>query len=152
MLAFDSFSSLGYQPPEHQTHIGNAQGPCVSDEGTETSFRISLAHTSLYVLAEKWGIDRLKQLTLCKIHQTLTAAQFDTSKVQDLVELVRYIYSGTPSLVSGVDALRELICHYIATNGGITAKHAVFADLLREEGDLAPDLWKLVGSKVNVAE
>jgi hypothetical protein len=152
MLDFDSFSSLSYQPPKVQTHIANAQGPCLSDDGTETSFRISLAHASLYVLAEKWGIDRLKQLTLCKIHQTLSAAQFDASKVQDLVELVRYIYSGTPDLDSGIDELRKLICYYIATNGGITAEHATFAALLREEGGLAPDLWKIVGSKINVAE
>ena len=152
--ALDPFSSLSYLLPKPQTNLANAQGPCISDGPGETSFRLALAHASLYVLAEKWGIDNLKQLTLFKIYETLVDIRFDASNVQDLVDLVRYIYSNerTPDLEFGIDKLRELICYYIVTNSTVTSEHAAFAALLKEEGDLASDLWKMVGTKFRHAE
>lgn len=147
--ALPRFSSLSYPTPKTQSNMAKA-----SDNLGKTNSKVLLAHASLYVLAEKWGVDTLKQLVLSKLHQTLSGVRLDASKVQDLVDLARYIYSDerTPGLRHGIDKLRELICYYIADNGRVTSEHAMFAALLREEGDLASDLWKIVGSRICIAK
>jgi len=110
-----------------------------------------LIHVSLYILADKWGVENLKQLTLFKLHQALAALRLGKSNVQDLVDLTRYSYEHTPELEDGIDRLRELICNYIVSNSGLTADHPLFAALLKEGGGLASDLWKIAASKIRMS-
>jgi hypothetical protein len=105
---------------------------------------VLLSHASLYILAEKWGVDSLKALTLFKLHQTLTKLSFDVPKVPHIVEFARYSYSGTPDLVAGIDGLRELICQYVAANVEVMSDHTTFITLLEEGGVFVRDLWKRI--------
>lgn len=147
IFSLDAFGSLDYPSPTGQSSILNASAPIISDDYT-----MLLAHAMLYVLADKWGVDNLKQLALSKLHQALYIFRLDASNVQDFVDLTRYIYSGTFHLEHGIDKLREMICYYIATYSSITSEHATFAAMLKEEGDLASDLWRIVGSRICIAE
>ncbi|KAF8856800.1 hypothetical protein BDZ45DRAFT_745119 [Acephala macrosclerotiorum] len=148
----ESFNSLSYPIPKTRSIFANTCEHAMGDRKSEKS--VFLVHASLYVLADKWGIDGLKQLTLSKLHRALAAFYVDVSSVHDLVELVRYVYSDehTLELEHGTDQLRGMICHYIAANGGATAEHAAFTDLLKEEGALASDVWKIAGPRIRVAE
>jgi hypothetical protein len=113
---------------------------------SENVREILVAHASLYVLAEKWGVESLKVLTLFKLHRTLKMLRLDASTVGDIVELTRYTYSDetTPDLETGIDGLRGLICHYIAANAKMMAEHISFTALIEDGGALARDLWKHV--------
>jgi hypothetical protein len=101
-----------------------------------------LSHNSLYILAEKWGIDSLKALTLFKLHQTLCFFPLDELKVPRIVELARSAYSGTPDLENGIDELRALTCQYIAANSEVMSESTAFTDLIEEGGAFARDLFK----------
>ena len=50
----------------------------------------------------------------------------------------------TPDFETGIDGLRELICHYIAANAKMIAKCTSFTALIKDGGALTRDLWKLV--------
>ncbi|CZR51231.1 uncharacterized protein PAC_01106 [Phialocephala subalpina] len=150
--ALESFNSLSYPVPKTQSIFANTCEHAIGDGKGENS--VFLIHASLYVLADKWGVDSLKQLTLSKLHRALAAFHLDISNVQNLVELVRYAYldEQTLELEHGTDQLRGLICHYIAANARVTAECAAFTDLLKEEGALASDVWKIAAPRIRVAE
>jgi hypothetical protein len=99
------------------------------------------------------GVDSLKMLVLFKLHQTLSMLRLDESKIQDVVDLVRYVYSEerTPDLENGIDGLRELICQYILVNALISG-HATFTDLVEEGGPFVRDLWKLAVPRIRLTD
>jgi len=59
----------------------------MNDGPIENSYRVLLAHASLYVLAEKWGVNSLKTLVLFKLHRTLSMFCLDASKVHEVTTL-----------------------------------------------------------------
>jgi hypothetical protein len=69
---FTRFSSLSYPTPKTQSNMAKA-----SDSLGEMNSKVLLAHASLYVLAEKWGVDTLKQLVLSSF--TKPSAGFDST-------------------------------------------------------------------------
>jgi hypothetical protein len=123
------------------------------DCSSERIGEVLLGHVSLYVLADKWGVETLKMLVLFKLHQTLSMLRLDESKIQDVVDLVRYVYleERTPDLENGIDGLRELICQYILANTLISG-HATFTDLVEEGGPFVRDLWKLAVPRIRITD
>jgi hypothetical protein len=107
-----------------------------------------LSHTMLYILAEKWGIDSLKMLTLFKLHKTLSMLVFDSPKVPHIVELVRHGYAGTPDLETGIDGLRDLLCQYVDANVKVISEHEAFLALIQDGGAFVRDLWKRVLTRI----
>ncbi len=107
-----------------------------------------LSHTLLYILAEKWGIDCLKMLTLFKLHQTLSKLVLDAPKVPHIMELVRHGYAGTPDLDTGIDGLRYLLCKYVSDNVKVMSEHEAFLALIQDGGTFVRDLWKRVMQRV----
>jgi hypothetical protein len=107
-----------------------------------------LSHTLLYILAEKWGIDSLKMLTLFKLHQTLSMLVIDIPKVPHIMELVRHGYAGTPDLETGIDDLRDLLCQYVAANVKLMSEHEDFLALIQDGGTFVRDIWKRVLPRV----
>ena len=118
----------------------------MNDGPVENSGEVLLAHASLYVLAEKWGVNGLKMLVLSKLHQALRTLRLDASKVQEVVDLARYAYldGSTPDLETEIDELRQLICLYIAANVEVVSEYASFMDLIEDGGAFVRDLWKHV--------
>jgi hypothetical protein len=145
------FKTLSYPLIEPRFNFADTCDPIVGDEPSKNIGKVLLLHASLYVLAEKWGIDSLKRLTLFKIHKTLSMFSLDIPKLEHIVHLVRYAYSDerTPDLVTKVDGLRELICQYIVANAELTSRDTTFTALIEEGGPLARDLWKLAGPRIN---
>jgi hypothetical protein len=145
------FKDLIYPRPMPQFNFEGTYNPKVGEGLVENIGEILRIHASLYVLAEKWGIDRLKRLTLFKIHKTLSLFSLDTLRLEDVVDFVRYVYSDerTPDLESTVDELRELVRQYIVANAEFTSRNATFLALVEEGGALARDLWKYVAPRVN---
>jgi len=66
------FKDLIYARPMPQFNFEGTYNLKVGDGIGENIGEILHIHASLYVLAEKWGVDRLKRLTLFKIHKTLS--------------------------------------------------------------------------------
>jgi hypothetical protein len=144
--ALKAFNSLNYPLLKARSNFAKTYEPAIKVGSSENAREILLVHASLYVLAEKWGVESLKMLTLFKLHRTLKMLRLDAPKVQDIAELTRYTYSDemTPDLETGIDGLRELICHYIAANAEMIAKCTSFMSLIEGGGALTRDLWKIV--------
>jgi len=145
------FEALIYSLPKPRFNFEDTCDTVISEGPNENIDEILLIHASLYVLAEKWGIDKLKRITLFKIHKTLSLFNLDTPKLQHVIRFVRYAYSDetTPDLETKIDDLRELICQYLAANAKFISRDATFLALIEEGGPLARDLWKIVGSRVD---
>jgi hypothetical protein len=107
---------------------------------------VFLGHARLYVFAEKWGIDALKTLTLSKLHKTLVAFKIYEARRGDIVELVRFAYSNenTPDLDEDVDALRDLVTHYVTCELKSLTESPGFLALLEQPGLFSRDLVKMM--------
>jgi hypothetical protein len=146
-----TFSSLRFPLLKPRSNFEDTCEPAVSDGPSENIGEVLLSHSSLYILADKWGIDSLKRLTLSKIYKTLTMIRLDLPKLDQIIDFVRYVYSNerTPDLENEMDELRELICLYLAAYAELTTRHTAFMALMEEGGPLARDLWKLVAPRIN---
>ncbi|KAG9228376.1 hypothetical protein BJ875DRAFT_477644 [Amylocarpus encephaloides] len=143
--AFVMFSCLKYPLSQSRSSRCTCEPP-MDDGPVENSGEVLLAHASLYVLAEKWGVNDLNMLALSKLHRTLSTLSLDKSGVQEVINLTRYTYSDgvTPDLETGMDGLRNLICLYIAANVGVVSEQDSFTDLIEDGGAFVRDIWKLV--------
>jgi hypothetical protein len=139
--ASDVFNSLKYSLIESRSNRCTCKSS-MNNGPVESSSEALLAHASLYVLAEKWGVNSLKMLVLSKLHQTLSTLRLDASKVQEVINLARYVYldSSTPDLKTKIDRLRKLICLYIAANVEVVSEHTSFMDLIEGRGAFVRDL------------
>ncbi|XMA20292.1 hypothetical protein WAI453_013083 [Rhynchosporium graminicola] len=147
-----SFKNLSYPIPMPRFNFAITWKPTVLEGPSQNIEEILIIHASLYILGEKWGIERLKQLALFKIHKSLCLFSLDIPKLEHIVMFVRYVYERTPDLRTKLDGLRELICHYIGTNTRLTAEGTTFLALIEEGGAFTRDLWKLVAPMAGAVE
>ncbi|CZR61694.1 uncharacterized protein PAC_11591 [Phialocephala subalpina] len=107
------FKNLNYARPIPQFNFADTYDPTVGDGPSENLGEIVQIHASLYVLADKWRIDRLKRLTLFKIHKTLSLFSLDTPKLKYIINFMRYIYSDkrTLDLKKSIDNLKKKIVY-----------------------------------------
>jgi len=145
-----TFSSLRFAVLKPRSNFEKTCEPAVSD-GSSQNIGEVLIHSSLYVLADNWGIDSLKRLTLSKIHKTLTMICLDLPKLGRIIEFVRYAYSNerTLDLETEMDELRELICQYLAAYAELTTWHTSFPALMEEERPFSRVRRKLVAPRIN---
>jgi len=147
---YTRFTSLTYDLLQPRSRFEEACKPSISGEsGAENNIIDALlSHTLLYILADKWGVESLKVLTLYKLHQSLEMLDFRAAFVADIVKLVRQGYSHTMDLGTGIDSWRELICHFIAANIKIMSKEQEFMSLIEDGGEFMRDLWQPVLQRV----
>lgn len=144
------FKSLTYPLLKPRSNFAHTCDPAINKGSNENISEVLLMHASLYVFAEKWGVDSLKKLTLFKLHQTMSILWLDLPKVPHIVKLARYVYSDerTPDLNNGIDQLRELVCLYVAANTEVMSEHPTFIELIEEGGAFVRDLWKHVVPRI----
>ncbi|KAK5997571.1 hypothetical protein PT974_02934 [Cladobotryum mycophilum] len=75
--------------------------------------KVFLGHARVYVFAECYGIEGLKQHSLARLHVVLKVLGLYKSTICDFVGLVRYTYENT---AANKDALRSLLSSYAACN------------------------------------
>jgi hypothetical protein len=150
---FNTFESLGNSLVEPRPNFKDACTATIRQGADENVGEVLLIHASLYVLAEKWGGDSLKKLSLFKLHTTLGILQLDPPRARAIVDLARYAYSdeNIPDLDNGLDGLRELICEYILSRVEVVSKQATFLDLMEEGGPFVRDLWRATVPRVSFA-
>ncbi|KAI9652348.1 MAG: hypothetical protein M1829_001671 [Trizodia sp. TS-e1964] len=137
----ETFKYLSYPLLQPRFYLAHTCNPTISEGINENISEVLLLHTSLYILADKWGVESLKMLTLLGLHQPLIMLRLDALKVQYIVDLAQYIYKDerTPDLYNGIDKLRELVCQYVVANSDVMTEDAMFMALV-EEGALL-DSW-----------
>ncbi|QBZ58443.1 hypothetical protein PoMZ_03395, partial [Pyricularia oryzae] len=72
---------------------------------------ILIHHCQVYVLADRYGITRLMDVSLQKLHQALVKSKIPKNNLNGIVALVRFCYG---ELVP--EKLRQMVIHYISCN------------------------------------
>lgn len=94
-------------------------------------------HCKVYVLAEKYLAFSLAKLALQNLHSALLALPRGQGSVRDIVEVLRYCFSGGDSRVTSRDsALRKVVVAFAAARAPELKVREDFRELL----DMAPEL------------
>jgi hypothetical protein len=102
---------------------------------------VFLAHARLYVFADKYGIESLKLLVLGKIQQTLVGFKCFGTRLDDVVESVRFSYCNDNTPDEGDDQLRALVLQFVTCKQDKIGESESFLALLEEGGPLVRDFW-----------
>ncbi|PYH85258.1 hypothetical protein BO82DRAFT_398688 [Aspergillus uvarum CBS 121591] len=108
-----------------------------------------LAHVKLYVLADQYGIARLRDLVLGKLATTLEDFELFEDHVHNLIEVVRISYLHTLPRDDERSCLRNLLVTYVFSRLKQLSESAEFQQLGREGGQFTVDVrqkrynWRL---------
>lgn len=121
---------------------------------TEKYVDVFLSHARLFVFAEMYDIQILKILALEELHSTLAHYTLFDSRTDDIVALLRYVYtktSGEEGKNSGGGGweLRKLLMDYVGLEMRILTKSRSLKDLMFENEDLLGDFMKMVSLRVD---
>lgn len=124
--------------------------PPRSNQGPlEDYSEVFLSHARVYIFADKYDIESLKQLALQNLHQTLAIYTLYPERCRDIIALIRYSYTHTADRGERIDGLRALLTHYMGIEMAILAQDEGFKTLLlEEEGAVLGDFLKMVTQRV----
>ena len=92
----------------------------------------------------------LKDLALDKLHKTLVDFDLRLERLEDVIELARYAYEhGEDRSEDGrLDALRDMVVNYIASETKVLGKYVGFRDLMDGGGEFVGDFWDIVSQEL----
>ncbi|OBR02441.1 hypothetical protein CH63R_13667 [Colletotrichum higginsianum IMI 349063] len=109
-------------------------------QSTRHSKAYYLAHARLYILAEKYGIDGLRELCVEKVRQSLVDNPGESYLVSALTDMFRYVWPRTmPN-----DAFRTLLLRYAITNIRWMMSSKRFAQNLKDLPDMSQELLTMI--------
>lgn len=112
---------------------------------------IFLAHAKLYVFADKYGVNILKQTVLHKLHKTLAIYTINPADIGAVIEFIRYTFSEDNTLDQDnyVEDLRELVIAYVASEIKMIGNCGQFLLLLEEGGAFVKKFWPAMMKKIS---
>ncbi|KAJ6031977.1 hypothetical protein N7540_002709 [Penicillium herquei] len=117
-----------------------------SNSSASQDFRpVFLGQVRLYIQADKYCIDNLRNLVLYNIFQTLQTFKLFEMGLEWIAELVRFIYGNTRGDHEGsTDAMRNLVTRFVVSVVGQIGQIKCFQDLLNEGGPFVTDFWNII--------
>lgn len=126
----ESFINRKYDVPA----INFSQPSPRSNQGPREDYsEVFLSHARVYVFADKYDIEPLKNLALQNLHQTLAIYNLYHERCGDIIALIRYSYANTVGRV-GVEDLRALLTDYMGFEMATLTRDEDFKTLLLEDG------------------
>lgn len=111
-----------------------SQPPPRSNQGPlEDYSEVFFSHARVYVFADKYDIEPLKNLALQNLHQTLAIYNLYSERCGDIIALIRYSYANTVGR-EGVEDLRALLTDYMGFEMATLARDEDFKTFLLEDG------------------
>ncbi|KAK7957986.1 hypothetical protein PG988_012834 [Apiospora saccharicola] len=84
--------------------------PRINSEGCEDYTKVFFCHASLYIIADKYDITPLSELSMHKLYATLKAFKLYSSRVSNILSLAELVFENT----CDGDKMRTMIVHYCA--------------------------------------
>jgi hypothetical protein len=139
---------------KHELNVGyRAMANTRHDHNFQSVF---LGHAKLYLLADKYLIEGLKNLVLYKLRSTLQMFELYECRVVDIVELVRFSYTNDytsdRSDNGELDELRRLVVEYVILHRSKIDSSKVFEEILEEGGQFVVDYYRLIKEQYIGAE
>jgi hypothetical protein len=119
-----------------------------SDTELMYDYAETLCHVRLYIFAEQYQVDALKDLAICKLHGALKDTIFHPLRLGELVDLIQLAYQNTPDLKSKKEPLRNLLAHYVAWKFEKLVPTKEFQPLLLAGGAFVNDLCEKVSRRL----
>lgn len=113
------------------------------------------SHAKVYSLAHRKSIHALQVLALRRLSMVLlkiNPIQPDSPTTLNFIDLAKYVYSHTDSLVSSEEPLRKLISQFAALNITVLQNREEMAGLMSEGGDFVNELTPKVGRRVTITK
>ncbi|GBF61547.1 hypothetical protein TMEN_4051 [Trichophyton mentagrophytes] len=138
-----------YLLPERCTQFTEQFEPFSNVTDDQDFTPVFLGHARLYVIADKYCIEALKELVLFKLHTTLKGFTLFPKRIGDLVKLIQFVYTedNTRGGSKQIDPLRKLVTRYMTTVLKDIAVNPAFLGLLLEGGEFVSDFWTVVWAK-----
>ncbi|KAI0598235.1 hypothetical protein F4775DRAFT_187476 [Biscogniauxia sp. FL1348] len=108
-LLWDRFKERTYTVPDPQP----PSKEIIQDVLLETDVDLFLSHARVYVMADCYDIERLRILSLQKLHKSL-AISLDLIPKRYIIALAQYCFENTVDKGDVKDPLRDLVIKYIA--------------------------------------
>ncbi|KAL5607745.1 hypothetical protein FOBRF1_008242 [Fusarium oxysporum] len=123
------------RPPYNSSMI-HGGAPAVTSlqntqEGKYSYLPVFLSHARLYILADKYGVEDLRRLSICRLHCILYYFYFDQYHVPDIVALAQELFENTVE----DDIAREIIVEYFVCFIEYIRDTPEVKELLRKGGD-----------------
>ena len=134
--AWQRFLSLKYNVDEKAVELGPDISPL--ENYTETF----LSHAKLYVFADRYDVEHLRQLCLHELHKTLRRLTIYPTRAADVASLLEYVYAHTPDRVGEIDQLRSLVVQYICCCVEFVFQDETFQEVIKGENSAFVDLMK----------
>ncbi|KAL7943700.1 hypothetical protein V8C42DRAFT_328213 [Trichoderma barbatum] len=134
------FNALASYAPPTIIHT-----PRKNIESCEDYSDVFLSHARLYVLADKYDIPELRQLSVHKLYATLKEFVLYPERMGDIIGLVKYAFRNTV----GSDKLRTLMVEYCACIVEVLCESEDFEDLINDAPDFAYELIKQMGNRLD---
>lgn len=107
-----------------------------------------ISHAKLYVLANRYLVQDLQDISLHKLHRHLSAFEVADSSIDEIIDLVLYTYSNTSDdgdIAKGTaDKLRDLVMGFVAWQAKNLCKCKSFRSMLGAGGPQTEDYIALV--------
>lgn len=118
--------------------------PRANSSPSEDYTDVFLSHARVYVFAEKFDIQPLKRMAMKVLHQTLSIFTLWPECLEDIVALVRFVYSETSKPAHGGEPMRSLLMRYISYEMDVLIGAVGFRDLLEENRDFLDNFCSYV--------
>ncbi|OGM50757.1 hypothetical protein ABOM_000720 [Aspergillus bombycis] len=135
-----TFSDCSFPPPQSSHDLS----PKCNTSPSQDFGPVLCGHAELYILADTYGVEPLRQLVLSKIYGTLQVFTVHETDVGTLVDFVKFCYANTLSHPKERDPLRNLATRYMVSILRQVGEHERFLEMLVEGGDFVTDLWSVV--------
>ena len=117
--------------------------PQLSDLATnamrESSAKDLLCYADVYIFADRFEIEALKHLSLCKLRGYLIDVIKSDTIAEDVTDVIKFVYANTVEYRS-VEKLRALVIHYAACLVQKLIMNLKFQALLVDNGEFGRDL------------
>lgn len=100
-----------------------------------------LAHAKIYVFAERYLIDSLRDQCLKSLHRDLCNFSLNLQNIEQILDLLEYTYEQTSRQSSaGTNSLRSVVLHYVSCEIRTLVKDTRFRSLLDNFGEMGSEL------------
>lgn len=145
MKHFEQFNVPSLVAPTAQAAAADARWrPRPNVDMWESYRSVFLSHANLYVLADKYGVEDLRALTLRRLHHALMEFTIFPERIPDLVAIVHTIYDNTVE----DDVARNMIVAFFSCIGEDVKTCEEFRAALRCQGDFADDLFQKITNRL----
>ncbi|RDA92664.1 hypothetical protein CP533_3733 [Ophiocordyceps camponoti-saundersi (nom. inval.)] len=117
--------------PEHFFAYKARANKCQAENYTE----VFLAHARLYIFSDRYGLERLAQIALLKLHKLLLRFHFFKERAGDLVPLIALVFTGPVP-----EVIRHLVGLYAACKVKKLWKNEEFRELVGRCSELSTAL------------